>query len=137
MKKLLTLALAIIMLFGMVLPVLAIETEVTPYYNNTARTKARFQIETTGEAVVTLTFSGYASVTTGATLTSKVQKLVSNNWQDVNGASWIDEYEGVRTTIQHSIQLTSPGTYRLVYEFEVRGTGGGSDIISGTIEDSY
>lgn len=137
MKRILTFVLAIIVLCGMVLPICAIGNGATPYYNNTARATARFNIGETGEAVITLSYSGYTTCTTGATITSKIQKLVSGDWVDVNGASWIDECEEVRKTVQHTKQLTSTGTYQLVYEFEVRGTGGDADIINGTIEDTY
>lgn len=137
MKKVLTLGMVILMLCAIVLPVYAAGNEITPYYNNTMRVTGRFQIESTGEAVITLSFTGYSSCATDATLTSKIQKSTTSGWVDVDGASWVDEVDAPRGTLQHRYQLTSTGTYRLVYEVVVRGTCGEPDVISQTIEDEY
>lgn len=137
MKKVIILGMAILMLCAMIVPIYAAESEITPYYNNTMRVTGRFQVEDNGEAVVTLSFTGYSSCATGATMTSKVQKSTSNGWEDVSGASWVDEFTIARGTVEHIYQLTEKGTYRLVYEVVVRGTCGASDVISETIEDEY
>lgn len=137
MKKVLTLGMVILMLCVIALPVYAAGNEITPYYNNTMRVTGRFQIESTGEAVITLSFTGYSSCATDATLTSKIQKSTTSGWVDVDGASWVDEVDAPRGTLQHRYQLTSTGTYRLVYEVVVRGTCGEPDVISQTIEDEY
>lgn len=125
------------MLCVLMIPVYAAGSGITPYYNNTIRVSGRFQVEDNGEAVVTLSFTGYSSCATGATMTSKVQKSTSSGWVDVSGASWVDEFTVARGTVEHIYQLTEKGTYRLVYEVVVRGTCGASDIISETIEDEY
>lgn len=137
MKKVLTFSIAILMLCALAVPVFASGNEITPYYNNTMRVTGRFQVEDNGEAVVTLSFTGYSSCATGATMTSKVQKSTSSGWVDVSGASWVDEFTVARGTVEHIYQLTEKGTYRLVYEVVVRGTCGASDVISETIEDEY
>lgn len=137
MKKLLTLALAIFMLCGTVLPIFAAENEITPFYNNTMRTTARFNIDESGLSSMTLMYVGYPTLATSATVITKIQKKVSNSWCDVDGASWQDEFEGIRGTVDRDFQLDSRGQYRLVYEFNIRGTGGSNDIISSTIETEY
>lgn len=137
MKKLLTLGLLIIMLGMLIIPVVASDAVITPYYNNTMRATARFNIDETGNSSMTLMYTGYPTYAIGATIDTKIQKLVSNDWVDVTGASWTDEIEGIRGTVNRNHQLSSTGTYRLVYEFEIRGTGGEADVISGSIEATY
>ena len=137
MKKVITLGMVILMLCAMIAPIYAVESEITPYYNNTIRVSGRFQIEDDGVAEITLSFTGYTNCATGATLTSKIQKSTSSGWVDVSGASWVDEVDAPRKTLQHTYQLSSKGTYRLVYEVVVRGTCGDADVISETIEDDY
>ena len=136
MKRILTFGIAVLMLCAMVVPVYA-AGGVTPYYNNTIRVSGRFQIDANGQAVITLSFTGYTNYATGATFESKIQKSTSSGWVDVSGASWVDVIEGTRGTLQHTYQLTSKGTYRLVSEIEVRGTGGSPDVIYETVEDVY
>ena len=137
MKRFLTLGLAVIMLCGMILPICAAGNGATPYFNNAATVSANFVIQDSGEATVRLGYVGYEDYTTGATITSKLQKKVLWWWSDVNGASWTDEAVGDYYNVEHSYQLTSRGTYRVVYEFEIRGTAGAADVISDTIEDKY
>lgn len=137
MKRFLTLGLAIIMLCGMILPIYAADNGITPYFNNTGTASANFIIQSSGKAIASFNYIGYEDYTTGATITSKFQKKVLWWWSDVDGASWTDEAVGDYYSVEHSYQLTSKGTYRVVYEFEIRGTAGDPDIISGTIEESY
>lgn len=137
MKKVLTLGIVMLMVCALMIPVYAAENEITPYFNNTIRASARFNIEDNGEAVVTLSFTGYSSCATGATFTSKIQKSTSSGWTDVSGASWVDEFDAARGAVEHIYQLNSTGIYRLVYEIVVRGTCGEPDVISDTIEDQY
>lgn len=140
MKRIITLILTAVILFTLaVIPIAAVnyDDQVAPCYNNTMRATARFQIADDGLATITLNYVGHPSYVTGATITSYVQKSTSSGWVDVSGASWIDEATAVTKTIQHTVQLTSRGTYRLVFEFEIRGTGGAADIISDNIEDTY
>ena len=137
MKRVLTLGIVMLMLVALMIPVYASENEIAPYYNNTMRLTARFNIAENGEAVVTISFTGYSSCATGATITSKIQKSTSSGWQDVSGASWVDEISTARGTVEHIYQLNSTGEYRLVFEAVVRGTCGDPDIISDTIEDEY
>lgn len=140
MKKTITLILTTLILFTLVIvPISAAnyDDQVAPCYNNTMKASAAFQIADNGLATITLNYLGHPSYVTGATITSYVQKSTSGGWVDVSGASWLDEVTGVTNTIVHSVQLTSRGTYRLVFEFEIRGTGGAADIISDNIEDTY
>ncbi|MBQ8163418.1 MAG: hypothetical protein IJZ93_03505 [Clostridia bacterium] len=139
MKRFLTLSLVVLMLCTIIIPVSAAnyDDQVMPCYNNVLTVNREFQISEDGVGTVTLNYIGYAT-TTGATITSKVQKSTTSGWQDVTGAAWTDETSTIYATINHTVDLTGTGTgtYRLVYEFEIRGSGA-ADEISGTVEATY
>ena len=140
MKRIITLILTTVILFTLVIiPISAVnyDEQVSPYYNNTMRASATFQIADDGIATITLKYTGKPSNVSGATITSYIQKSTSNGWVDVSGASWTDVSTSVAKTFVHTVQLTSTGTYRLAYEFVITGSGGAADIISDTIEDTY
>ena len=140
MKRILTMILTTVILFTLVaIPVSAVnyDDQVAPCYNNTMQTTSNFNISSTGLATATLDYLGHPAKATGATITCSVEKSTSSGWVTVNGASWTDEVTGFTNTVQHTAQLTSRGTYRMVYEYEIRGTGGAADIISDTIEKTY
>ena len=140
MKKILTIILTTVFLFTLVaIPVSAVnyDDQVAPCFNNTIQATSNFNISESGLATVNLKYIGYPNTATGATITCSVEKSTSSGWVTVNGASWTDEVTGFTNTVQHTVQLTSRGTYRMVYEYEIRGTGGAADIISDTIEKTY
>lgn len=140
MKRILTMILTTVILFTLVaIPVSAVnyDDQVAPCYNNTMQTTTNFNISETGLASVNLKYIGHPAKATGATITCSVEKSTSTGWVTVSGASWNDEVTGFTNTVQHTVQLTSRGTYRMVYEYEIRGTGGAADIISDTIQKTY
>ena len=137
MKKTLAITFVIIFCFLMMVPVTATETGVTPRYNNTISNYTNFYITSGGEAQVTLSYEGYEGITTGATITSKIQKKTLWWWNDVDGASWTDEVIGDSILVEHFFNLSKSATYRLVYEYQIRGTGGTTDVISGELEDKF
>lgn len=137
MKKTLTVVLVIVMLITMSITVFANDYGVMPCYNNTISANVHFSIDENGLADISLRYVGYQNCATSGTITCKIQKKGLFGWSDVSGASWVDECNGFMYTAKHSYQLASSGTYQLVYEYIVRGTGGADDIISGTLEDTY
>lgn len=138
MKKIITIALVLIMLLTMSsITVFANDYSVMPCYNNTISANVHFDIDENGLADLSLRYIGYQNCATSGTITSKIQKKGLLGWSDVSGASWVDECTGFMYSANHSYQLTSSGTYRLVYEFVIRGTGGADDVISDTIEKTY
>ena len=76
MKKALAVIFTLVFCFLMVIPAFATETAVTPRYNNVIKDNTRFYITSDGEAQVRLEFIGYEGITTGATITTKIQKKV-------------------------------------------------------------
>lgn len=139
MKKVLSIVIAVIILcISMALPTMASTKSVQPRYNNTSNTTTSFNIDDDGKATATIGYTGYNGVTTGATITTKIQMKVITIWVDLDGASWVDEVEGHSFITEHEYQVKMKLTkYRLVYEYEIRGTGGTSDVISGTLEERH
>ena len=140
MKRILISILMSAILFSLVIiPISAVnyDDQVAPCFNNTMQTTANFNISSSGVASVNLSYIGHPAKVTDATIRSYVQKSTSSGWVDVSGAAWVDEVTGITNTVQHTVQLTSRGTYRMVYEFEIRGTGGPADIVSDTIVKTY
>ena len=109
---------------------------VSTYANNTASTDTIFFIKN-GVAYVTVSYDGYSGITTGGTITVKIQKrFLLVFWQDVDGASWTDNATGDYYVNSHSISVKS-GTYRVQVEYVIYGSGGEADVITETIEATY
>ncbi len=114
---------------------------VMPLYNNTATTNTTFTISSGGSAMVKVFYRGYSGVTTGGTITTKIQKYVSGSWQDVDigmpNNEWVDVSTSVFFTKTHTVQLQSTGIYRAVVEYVISGSGGSDDVINETVEYTY
>ena len=103
--------------------------EITPYYNNTANTSTTFSITDDGEANVSVRYSGRSGVTTGATITVKIEKrnlLVFWN-EVVNDVYYFREASHAETFVY---QLEKTGTYRCTVDYLISGTGGADDEIT-------
>lgn len=133
MKRKICFILALIFVCSNVFSTSASASDISLCNNNTMAASMIFTISDTGLARVTLNYEGYQNITTGATITVKIEKrnlLVF--WSDivedvitVNGDSY---YESL------SYQLDKTGTYRCTVEYVVSGTGGADDVL--TFEDT-
>ena len=133
MKKILmrvfVLALALIVVFQTAV----LADGISLFNNNTRFHNTGFDISSNGIAMVDVEYLGYENITTGATITVKIEKrnlLVF--WKDiveetytVSGVSYYDTY---------TYQLDKTGTYRCTVEYVIHGTGGADDVI--TFEDT-
>ena len=137
MKKFTTILLVIVALCTMIIPAHAAEDEIMPRFNNTIQVTTHFNIESNGLAVATYSFIGYTGIATKVVINSKIEKKFLWWWNDVDGAEWTIEVENDVYAGNHTHQLTKSGTYRLVYEYTVYGTGGSADVISSSIEREY
>ena len=100
-----------------------------PLNNNSNLIQTEFSISDTGDAAVVVNYEGYPNVTTGATISIKIEKrnlLVF--WSDViedtivvNGSHYANELH---------YQLNKTGTYRCTVEYVISGTGGADDVIT-------
>lgn len=137
MKKTITIAMVIIMLLTMNVTTFANDYEVMPCFNNTITTSTHFTIDENGLATIGLRYVGYQNCATSATISCKIQKKGFFGWSDVSEASWVYECSSYMYNTSLTFQLTSTGTYQLVYEYVIRGTGGADDVITGTTQETY
>ena len=108
-------------------------SDISLYNNNTLATNTIFTITETGEAILAVIYEGYPNITTGATITIKIEKkTLLFFWSDVIdetitavGDSYFNEFH---------YQLEDKGTYRCTVVYTVSGTGGPDDVL--TFEDT-
>lgn len=96
-------------------------------YNNVMFTNSIFDISETGTANISINYFGYPGITTGATITTKLQKQNGTSWDDVE--EWREEAIGDMFSEEYSIRLTERGTYRVQIEYVIYGSGGSGDVI--------
>ncbi len=143
MKKLISIILCIAVLSSVLVFSASAEGNegIAPCLNNTATSTTRFVIEN-GVAYVSLNYNGYPGVTTGATITTKIQKkFLFFFWQDVDigmpNNQWVDEVTQVNYVGGHTANITSKGTYKAVVQYVIRGSGGAADVLNAEIEFEY
>ena len=126
-------AFILVLAFIIVLQTAVFADGISLFNNNTSFHNTAFNISANGIAMVDVEYLGYENITTGATITVKIEKrnlLVF--WKDVveetytvSGVSYYDTY---------TYQLDKTGTYRCTVEYVISGTGGADDVI--TFEDT-
>lgn len=108
-------------------------SDISLYNNNTLMVDTIFAITETGEAILTVNYEGYPNITTGATITIKIEKrTLLFFWSDV-----VDDtitVVGERFFDEFYYQLEDKGTYRCTVVYTVSGTGGADDVL--TFEDT-
>ena len=133
MKKKICLLFVLVFVFASMAQFSVLASDIMPLNNNTNLSKTRFSISDTGEAVVSLNFEGYPNVTTGATISIKIEKRnFLLFWTDV-----VEETITVNNYYYENAlyyQLEDTGTYRCTVEYVISGTGGADDVI--TFEDT-
>lgn len=112
---------------------------ITPYYNNTQTAVMYMSIDDNGLMTITYRYSGLPSSTTGATITTYIEKkTLGLFWTRVDiGTSdnqWVDTVSSYTYTGSRTHQLSASGTYRTTVTYEVYGTNGPADTI--TCEDT-
>ncbi len=133
MKRSLSFVLAILMALIVGLNALVFAGDIALYNHNTAGMNSAFAISETGEASVLVNYEGYPNITTGATITIKIEKrTLLFFWSDVIdetitavGDSYFNEFH---------YQLEDTGTYRCTVVYTVSGMGGADDVL--TFEDT-
>ena len=128
MKRKLSLLLAMIFVVISTQSAVILADDISLYNNNTMTTATYFGISSSGLATVLLDFEGYPNITTGATITIKIEKRnFLLFWSDV-----VDEtisVVGDSYYKEHYYQLEDTGTYRCTVVYTVSGTGGADDVI--------
>ena len=104
-------------------------SDIMPRNNNTLSTNTDFMITSGGDAIIDLNYEGYPNVTTGATISIKIEKrnlLVF--WSEVVSNTFtVTEY---RYSTEFICPLDKSGTYRCTVEYTISGTGGADDVIT-------
>lgn len=135
MKRIAICLLSLLMMFSCVtIPAVAADDGITPYYNNVVNVNTTFNISDSGKATVNICYYGITGTTTGATITTKIQKkTLGLVWTKVDigttNNEWVDTATGVNYSTSHSVTLPSTGSYRVVVEYDIQGTGGANDVI--------
>jgi len=115
---------------------------IMPCYNNTAGTSTNFVISTAGKATISASYDGVRYTTTGATITSYIEKrTLGLFWTKVDidqpNNEWVDVSTNYYDAFVHEFWLDSKGTYRATVVYEISGTGGATDVIDYEQERTY
>jgi len=140
-RRIISLFLIIVILATSVVSMVSAET-IMPRLNNTSHTSTNFTITTAGKATITATYDGYYGITTGATVTSYIEKrTLGIFWTKVDigqpNNEWVDTSSDYLDVFIHEFWLEDKGTYRATVVYEIRGTGGAADIIDYEQERTY
>ena len=107
---------------------------IMPCFNNVGLIDSSFAI-IDGEAIVLVSYMGYPGITTGAKITTKLEKRsFLFFWNDVT--EWVDVSYEEDAMFEHSYPVSS-GTYRVKIKYEISGTGGATDVVEDELKDSY
>ena len=129
MKKKFCLIFAFMFLFLNVVQFPTAASDIMPRSNNTLSTNTSFIITSGGNAIINLNYEGYPNVTTGATISIKIEKRVLLAfWTEVVSKTFtVTEY---RYSTEFICLLDKTGTYRCTVEYTISGTGGTDDEIT-------
>ena len=127
------LVLIAVLLVVSVVPMISADT-IMPRLNNTSNTSTNFTITTAGKATITAAYDGYRNITTGATVTSYIEKrTLGLFWTKVDigepNNEWVDTSSDYLDVFIHEFWLEDTGTYRATVVYEISGTGGATDVI--------
>ena len=129
MKKIFCILFVLVFSFACLPQFSVLADGIIPRNNNVLSAKTEFAIVNNGIAVVSLYFEGYPSVTTGATISIKIEKrFLLAFWNEVISENVvISDY---RYANEFAYQLDKTGTYRCTVEYTISGTGGADDVIT-------
>lgn len=136
-RRAIALFLILVMLAALAVSVSAAVIEndtVMPCLNNTSGTSTNFTITTAGKATISAIYDGYRNVTTGARVTSYIEKrTLGIFWTKVDigqpNNEWVDISTEYLDAFVHEFWLEDKGTYRATVVYEISGTGGATDVI--------
>lgn len=143
MKKLTCFVLCFTMLLcSLSFSVYAAENEIQPRYNNVAMTDSSFVILSDGSAEVTVSYYGSSGITTGATITTQIQKkFLGVFWKKVDigvaDNTWVENVNDHSFFTYYTVQLTNKGDYRAKIHYTIYGTAGAADEIDDLLTYTY
>lgn len=141
-RRIIPIILVIVILSTTIISVAASDLIATPYYNNTMGTSTNFVISSSGKATISTAYNGYSGRTTSATVTSYIEKrTLGLFWTRVDigepDNEWVDTSSAYTDSFVHVHYLESEGTYRATVVYEIRGSGGATDVIDYEQERTY
>lgn len=146
MKKIICFVLCMTMLLGS-LSIYAFaagseENGIMPCYNNVHLTDSSFMVDSNGVAYITVAYSGYTNITTGATITVELQKkFLGLFWTTVDigmpDNMWVENVSDSNFYKSYSYQLSKKGTYRAEIHYTIYGTAGAADEVEDFLTDTY
>lgn len=142
MKRRLLSIMFLVTILSSFLVLVAASGAVTPRFNNTASTSTNFTITSAGKATISAVYHGYQNITTGAKITSYIEKrTLGLFWSRVDidqpNNEWGDTSTKHTDAFGHEFYLNSTGTYRATVVYEISGTGGATDVIEYEQERTY
>ncbi len=133
MKKFLIRILSLTLVFTCIFQTTVFADNISLFNNNSAAVNTTFEISSDGKAYINLRYNGYPNITTGATITMKIEKRnLLFFWTDIVETTY--SVSGSSYSYQHVYKLEKTGTYRCTVEYVISGTGGADDVI--TFEDT-
>lgn len=102
--------------------------------NNVMVTETSFYISSSGKAEIGVCYNGYPGITTGAKITTILEKSINGDWSEIN--RWVENTSTDTFLDVYEPQLTR-GTYRITVEYVISGLGGPDDIITEEMTKTY
>lgn len=106
----------------------------TPRLNNTLMTNENFII-TDGVAYIGVAYTGYENVTTRAFISITLQRKTLFWWSEE--ATMSIGLNGWINSTSETIELSKTGSYRVIINYKISGSGGEDDELSVTLYDEY
>ena len=98
-------------------------------YSYVSRADSIPSVDASGQLYIAISYVGYNGITTGAKITTYVQKrTLGIFWIKVNNGEpdneWVDNVSGSSYNGDHELHLSSTGTYRITSEFTIYAATG-------------
>ena len=136
MKKKVCLFLAFVFLIMGAFPISVNADDIALLNNNTLYTDTLFIITDKGAATVDIQYNGYRNITTGATITIKIEKrYLLIFWNELISETITVTGDYYSDSLNY--QFTESGTYRCTVVYTISGSGGPDDVITYEAQDSF
>jgi hypothetical protein len=148
MKKIICLLLSVIMTLSVfslaTSAAMPEDNSVMPLYNNVISANCSLTIDSqTRVATVLIRYSGMSGISIEAEIISYMESYSesSGKWRRMDigttGDQWVDESTSRIFSNTHTTTIHYPGTYRAVAVFTISRSGGATDVITLTSEDTF
>ncbi len=134
-KKILLVALSLLMCFASIPVHAAEDNQIMPRLSHVGEASFVFDATSSG-GYITVTYTGNEASFVSAKLTVKVEdRYLWVFWSEVG--TWTTTSTDIDGFLSYTMPLNNPGTYRAIFTLEVTGKDGTVDVITDTIESAY